>query len=46
MKSQQNSKRTHKTIEKKIKIVKYVEPNSIHKATDKYDVDRKNIREW
>ena len=46
MQSQQKSKRTHKTIEEKIKIVKYAEQNSLHKAAEKYDVDRKNIREW
>ena len=46
MESQQKSKRTHKTIEEKIKIVKYAEQNSLHKAAEKYDVDRKNIREW
>ena len=41
MESQQKSKRTHKTIEEKIKIVKYAEQNSLHKAAEKYDVDRK-----
>ena len=46
MQSQHKSKRTHKTIEEKIKIVKYAEQNSLHKAAGKYDVDRKNIREW
>ena len=45
MESQQKSKRTHKTIEEKIKIVKYAEQNSLHKAAEKYDVDRKNSRE-
>ena len=35
MKSQQKIKRTHKTIEEKIKIVKYAEQNSIHKAAEK-----------
>ena len=46
MQSKQKSKRTHKTIEEKIKIAKYAEQNSLHKAAEKYDVDRKNIREW
>ena len=41
MESQQKSKRTHKTIEEKIKIVKYAEQNSLHKSAEKYDVDRK-----
>ena len=34
MQSQQKSKRTHKTIEEKIKIVKYAEQNSLHKAAE------------
>ena len=27
-------------------MVKYAEQNSMHKAAEKYDVDRKNIRKW
>ena len=46
MESQQKLNRTHKTIEEKIKIVRFAEQNSIHKAAEKYNVDRKNIRSW
>ena len=46
MESQQKLNRTHKTIEEKIKIVRFAEQNSIHKAAEKYIVDRKNIRSW
>ena len=42
----QKLNRTHKTIEEKIKIVRFAEQNSIHKAAEKYNVDRKNIRSW
>ena len=36
----------YRTIEEKIEIVKYAEQYSIHKASEKYDVDRQNIRTW
>ena len=35
MQSQQKSKITHKTIEKKIKIANYAEQNSLHKSAEK-----------
>ena len=35
MESQQKCKRTHKTIDEKIKFVKYAEQNSLHKAAEK-----------
>ena len=38
------NKRIYKTIEEKIEIVKYVVQYSVHKASEKYDVDRQNIR--
>ena len=38
MESQQKLNRTHKTIEEKIKIVRFAEQNSIHKAAEKYNV--------
>ena len=41
MESQQKLNITHKTIEEKIKIVRFAEQNSIHKVAEKYNVDRK-----
>ena len=46
MEIQPKNKRICRTIEEKIEIVKYAEQYSIHKASEKYDVDRQNIRTW
>ena len=34
------------TIEKKLEVVAYAKFESIHSASKKYKVDRKNIRDW
>ena len=39
-------KRIYRTIEENIEIFKYAEQYSIHKASEKYDIDRQNIRTW
>ena len=45
MESQPNNNRIYKKFErKKIEIIKYEEQYSIHKASEKYDENRQNIR--
>ena len=38
--------RIHQAIVEKIKIVNYANQNSIHMAVDKYEVERKSIKNW
>ena len=38
--------RIHKAIADQIKIVNYAHQNSIHRAADKYGIERKSIRNW
>ena len=44
MENQSKNKRIDSISEEKIEIVKYAKQYSIHKSSEKYDVDKQNIR--